>query len=212
LADRRVVQRTLVSEVPVELRRALAAELRRLSPRIPEALAEISVPLYVVDRQGTIRWLNAAAIEVFGDRKGEHYSVVVAPDAHQLTDEQFARKIVGSSRVTAYPSALLARDGRRFEVEIESVRLEDDAEIMGVFGAIEMEKFADPLAAAKVHLTPRQLQVLKLLAGGYSTDSIASELHLSRATVRNHVRDLLKALGEHSRLHAVMRARELGIV
>lgn len=202
----------LVSEVPVELRQSLAAGLRELSPRIPEALAEISVPLYVIDRDGTIRWLNAAAIELFGDRRGEHYSVVVAPDARPLTGEQFARKLVGKSRGTAYPTALISRDGRRFEAEIESVRLEDDANVVGVFGAIEVEKFADPLAAAKVHLTPRQLQVLKLLAGGCSTDSIARELHVSRATVRNHVRDLLKALGEHSRLQAVMRARELGIV
>ena len=212
MEDPRVVQRTVVSEVPVELRRTLAAELRSLSPRIPEALAEITVPLYVVDRGGTIRWLNAAAIELFGDRRGEHYSVVVAPEARRLTDEQFARKVVGGSRTTAYRSVLMDRDGRRYEVEIESVRLEEDSEVIGVFGAIETEKLADPLAAATVHLTPRQLQVLKLLAGGCSTDSIARELHLSRDTVRNHVRNLLKALGEHSRLRAVMRARELGIV
>jgi DNA-binding CsgD family transcriptional regulator len=198
--------------VPAELRRALATELRQLSPRIPEALAEITVPLYVVGREGTIRWLNAAAIELLGDRTGEHYSVVVAADVRPSVDEWFARKILGSSRATAYRSALIARDGRRFEAEIESVRLEDDTAVVGVFGAIEVERFADPIAAAKVQLTPRQFQVLKLLAGGCSTDSIASELNVSRATVRNHVRDLLRTLDVHSRLQAVIRARELGIV
>ena len=205
-------QRELPTEVPTELRNELADELRDFSPLLPEALAEISLPVYVVDRNGTIRWLNAAAIELFGDRRGTHYSAVVAPDARRLTEEQFARKLIGSSRATAYRSAFIARDGRRFEAEVESVPLEDDAAVVGVFGVIEVEKFADPVAAAKVHLTPRQLEVLRLLAGGRSTDSIANELHLSRDTVRNHVRDLLKALAVHSRLQAVMRARELGIV
>jgi hypothetical protein len=51
----------LASDIPTELRRALATDLRKLSPRIPEALAEITVPLYLVGREGTIRWLNAAA-------------------------------------------------------------------------------------------------------------------------------------------------------
>jgi len=83
---------------------------------------------------------------------------------------------------------------------------------MGVFGVVAVEKFAEDSDAAQVHLTPRQLQVLNLLAGGSSTGRIADELHLARGTVRNHVRDLLKALDVHSRVAAVVRARELGIV
>jgi hypothetical protein len=51
---------------------------------------------------------------------GEHYSVVVAGDARPSIDEWFARKILGSSRTTAYKSALIARDGRRFEAVIRT--------------------------------------------------------------------------------------------
>jgi len=57
-------------------------------------------------------------------------------------------------------------------------------------------------------LTPRQAEVLRLLEHGRSTDQIAEELHLSRETVRNHIRHLLQALGVHSRLEAVALARQ----
>jgi LuxR family maltose regulon positive regulatory protein len=63
-----------------------------------------------------------------------------------------------------------------------------------------------------VELTPRQLEVLHLLAAGFSTALIASELHVATDTVRNHVRAILQALGVHSRLQAVLRARELRLV
>jgi PAS domain S-box-containing protein len=210
LADDRRQRSRLPSEVSGELREALANDLRQLSPNIAQALAEISLPIYVVDRTGAIRWMNAAAIGLLGDRRGEHFSTVIAPEEQQLANEKFARKVIGGARTTSYDIAMLAHDGRRLETEVESVRLEDDTEAFGVFGIIAVEKFANPAVAPQ--LTPRQLQVLKRLAGGGSTDMIANELHISRETVRNHVRDLLRALGVHSRVQAVARAHQLGIV
>jgi DNA-binding NarL/FixJ family response regulator len=49
--------------------------------------------------------------------------------------------------------------------------------------------------------------VLALLERGHSTEQIADELHLSRETVRNHVRHMLRAIGVNSRLEAVAAAR-----
>jgi LuxR family maltose regulon positive regulatory protein len=63
-----------------------------------------------------------------------------------------------------------------------------------------------------VRLTPRQQEVLQLLGQGASTEDIASMLHVSRETVRNHVRHVLRELGAHSRLEAVARAHELGLL
>jgi DNA-binding NarL/FixJ family response regulator len=56
-------------------------------------------------------------------------------------------------------------------------------------------------------LTVRQHEILEHLAEGESTDQIAAELHLSRETVRNHVRHILRRLGTSSRLEAVAVAR-----
>jgi PAS domain S-box-containing protein len=61
-------------------------------------------------------------------------------------------------------------------------------------------------------LTPRQAEVLGLLAEGRSVKEICAELYLSKATVRNHVRALLQTLGAHSQLEAVAAARKLGLL
>ena len=61
-------------------------------------------------------------------------------------------------------------------------------------------------------LTPRQLEVLSLLSEGKSAKEIGQVLYLSQATVRNHIRSLLQALGAHSQLEALARARVLGLL
>jgi DNA-binding NarL/FixJ family response regulator len=61
-------------------------------------------------------------------------------------------------------------------------------------------------------LTPRQAEVLGYLARGYSTEEMASAMGVSKETVRNHVRGLLRTLGVHSRLEAVATAHLRGLV
>lgn len=61
-------------------------------------------------------------------------------------------------------------------------------------------------------LTPRQRDVLAGLADGKSTKQIAAELVVAQVTVRNHVANILAALGAHSRLEAVATARRLGVI
>jgi DNA-binding NarL/FixJ family response regulator len=61
-------------------------------------------------------------------------------------------------------------------------------------------------------LTPRQLEVFKLLSEGKNAKEVGGELCLSRATVRNHIRSLLGALGAHSQLEALAKARQFGIL
>lgn len=61
-------------------------------------------------------------------------------------------------------------------------------------------------------LTARQLEMLRLLSEGKSVKEIKGDLHLSEATVRNHIRALLQALGAHSQLEALAHARSLGII
>jgi DNA-binding NarL/FixJ family response regulator len=61
-------------------------------------------------------------------------------------------------------------------------------------------------------LTPREIEVLSMLAAGLSTEQIVQELMLSTHTVRNHIRSILAKLQAHSRLEAVAVAVRLGIV
>ena len=68
------------------------------------------------------------------------------------------------------------------------------------------------MAGEPIQLTKRQLDVLRLLAMGRSTAEIATELGLSKTTVRNYVANVLSAFGVHTRLQAVIAARKAGFV
>lgn len=61
-------------------------------------------------------------------------------------------------------------------------------------------------------LTPRQQDVLRLLAEGRPAKQIARTLWLSETTVRNHIRAVLRELESHSQLEALSKARRLGLV
>jgi DNA-binding NarL/FixJ family response regulator len=61
-------------------------------------------------------------------------------------------------------------------------------------------------------LTAREIDVLRLLAAGRTTSSIAGELFLSAHTVRNHISSILSKLGAHSKLEAVAVAARDGLI
>lgn len=61
-------------------------------------------------------------------------------------------------------------------------------------------------------LTPREKEVLRLMAEGVSSREIASKLGISYTTVRTHIRSLGAKLGVHSKLQAIVKARELALV
>jgi PAS domain S-box-containing protein len=55
-------------------------------------------------------------------------------------------------------------------------------------------------------LTRRELEILHIIATGVNTKDAAERLHVSPATIRNHVQNILGKLGAHSRLEAVAYA------
>lgn len=61
-------------------------------------------------------------------------------------------------------------------------------------------------------LTPRELEVLQLLAEGLANKSIAQQLHISDHTVKFHVNSIMTKLGAQSRTEAVVRATRLGLI
>ncbi len=74
-----------------------------------------------------------------------------------------------------------------------------------LLGAVGLPERPEPL-------TPREMDVLRLLAQGHSNKEIARILHLVEETVKFHVRHILAKLGVQSRTQAVLAAIRLGMV
>ena len=61
-------------------------------------------------------------------------------------------------------------------------------------------------------LTPREVDVLHLIAGGNANKEIAAQLSLTEETVKSHVRNILGKLGANDRTHAVTIGLKRGII
>jgi DNA-binding NarL/FixJ family response regulator len=105
-------------------------------------------------------------------------------------------ELVAAVRVVASGDALLAPSVTRRLLEEFARRPADDR----------------PPPASLDPLTPRELEVLALVARGRSNAEIAAELYVGEATVKSHVAHLLMKLGLRDRVHAVIHAYEVGLV
>jgi DNA-binding NarL/FixJ family response regulator len=61
-------------------------------------------------------------------------------------------------------------------------------------------------------LTKRELEIVRLMAGGYSNGEIADAIGTAEGTVKNHVSSILSKLGVRDRTRAVLKALELGYI
>jgi ATP/maltotriose-dependent transcriptional regulator MalT len=75
-----------------------------------------------------------------------------------------------------------------------------------------MDVFQPQVASAATLLSERERAVLDLIAGGATNREIASELHLSPHTVKDHTSVLYKKLKVRNRAEAVQRAQRLGLL
>jgi DNA-binding NarL/FixJ family response regulator len=107
-----------------------------------------------------------------------------------------AEQLVDGIRVVAEGDALLAPSGTKRLIQ-EFSR-----------GAVAQQS----APAALDDLTPRELEVFKLIARGMSNAEIAAELIVSETTVKTHVARVLMKLGVRDRVQAVVLAYESGVV
>ncbi len=183
----------------------LAAALGGDDP-LRSALDRMPVPMWVADRRGHVRWLNAAARSLVGDRIGVHFSRFVGADSVANARELFARKVLGRSDSTVQRLTLNTIAGA-VDADMTSVPLRSGGEVIGVMSLVRTNDGSAPSGRRPMpRLTPRQHQVLELLAQGRSTSEIAETLQVAEATARNHIRLLLAELRVRTRLEAVVVA------
>ena len=179
---------------------------------LPGAVEDLAAPAYVIDRDGRFSWVNGAYLEIFGDLRGRSFVEYVAPEHRQLARINFTRKVVGKT-TKIFDLTVLDRHGSRITVRITSAPLRRGGQVVGIFGiAVPLSHASTPERSPLDDLTPRQNEVLWLLAEGLETPAIARRLGVAEETARNHIRALLRATGAHSRLEAVLMGLRSGVI
>jgi DNA-binding CsgD family transcriptional regulator len=194
----------------------LAEGLDALGGDIHGSLQDVAVPMYILDRRGTIVWLNDAAEELVPGATGKKFTDVLAPDQIHSARRLFARRMLGAAPFADHTTTINLPGGVRREVDISSVPLRKGHQIVGVYGVIRAQHPVAPPQPAVAEnapaLTPRQHEVLRLLGTGLTTTQMAELMALSPETVRNHVKSTLRELNAKSRLEAVLTAYRLGLL
>lgn len=82
----------------------------------------------------------------------------------------------------------------------------------GMYLPPEMAKQGEQTVSDKLDLTPRQLDVLNMIAAGASNKVIAAELGISESTIKMHTTAVFKALGVSNRTQAALAVQEMSLI
>jgi DNA-binding NarL/FixJ family response regulator len=120
--------------------------------------------------------------------------------------DQRVRRVLASCNDTARTARVGSVRRARLRMHLQVAR-ERRATVIEASRSASLERRRE-----QAGLTPRQHEILLLVAEGLATKQIARRLWLSPATVSNHVAAILIALDAHSRLEAVSTAHRLGLL
>ena len=138
-----------------------------------------------------------------------HEALVALREAQRLWLDLDAPYEVARTRVLLAQACAALGDGEAAALELESAR--------GIFGRLgaapDLARIGKPGAGERAHgLSPRELEVLRLVAGGKSNREIAAELVISEHTVARHVQNIYAKLRLSSRAAATAFAFEHDLV
>lgn len=189
----------------------LGSVLEALGVDVEHILERLDATVTVLDAAGRIRWQNALSIERVGERHGAHFADLLAPEQREPAKGEFARLLFTPGATFFREVVVLGPSAARRRTLSFSAAFGRGRKAAGVLALGIPLNWDDDVGAAP-SLSPRLLETLDLLAAGSSTEQIARTLGVTVETARNYIRRLLAALGAHSRVEAVARARELRIL
>jgi PAS domain S-box-containing protein len=173
-------------------------------------------PLFVLDEELRIVAWNAAVEELTGVAAEEAvgrpcWSVLagVSEDGAVVCHAGCALAREALKRRACLSQSLLVRTTsgrRRVTVSTIAAPAGRNRQLMHLLLRRQPAEPSAPSAPEVEQLTPRQREVLELLGDGKDAREIAAALGVTVATVRTHIRHILRALGVHTQLAAVVRA------
>ncbi|HEX2375270.1 MAG TPA: AAA family ATPase [Actinomycetota bacterium] len=197
LADATAAGRALLERVRADAEQAPRAGLAHdvhVRGRLAKAEAEWT---RLLGRSDPARW--QAAVEAFS--YGNVYAVA-------RCQWRLAEALAGGGDREQATAA--ARAAHATATRLGSAPLREALEALARRGRLDLGVDL-PAPRTLAGLTPRELEVLRLLVEGRSNRQIAEQLFISAKTASVHVTNLLSKLGVHSRLEAAAMARRLGL-
>ncbi|HWI64249.1 MAG TPA: LuxR C-terminal-related transcriptional regulator [Symbiobacteriaceae bacterium] len=199
---------------------ALAIPLNSMA-RAYLAMGEPGQALEALDRIAAVTQGRALPMEAAADVSATRLRTLVALGQFPTAVEYARQRGLHSEMAPEYRrepeqiafAGLLLAQRRQAEAETLIRRLAAAAEAGGRLGRLaEMRMLTTPHQATVERLSERELEILRLMAGGLSNQQIADQLYLSIGTVKTHIHNLSGKLEAQSRTHAVARARELRLI
>lgn len=176
--------------------RALAGKLDATAPAGPREAAAL--------RSGApVAAAGGLSVPVPGPDRPFGVLSVERAEAFDAADLHFLQA-VGHVLATATSPMQAEVEAKLSETRLEELeRIEDMARAAGN---------GQGAARSVPALTPREQEVLALIAEGLTNAAIADRLGIGITTVRSHVRGVIEKLGVNSKLQAIVRAREQGLL
>jgi PAS domain S-box-containing protein len=181
-------------------------------------LDSLMVPASLHDVRGRFVHMNASAEQASGRSNaqlvGRRLTELLPQEAHENVESQF-RRAVERGEPTDFETVFVDTSGQLRGVRAQQLPLRDGDSIVGAL-ILAFDVRRPPSEPVRVlpepRLTPRQREILNLIASGLSTSEVARELTLSPETVRNHVRNAFRELHAHTRVEAIAAAQRLGLL
>lgn len=192
------------------------------APTNAQVLDHLDLAVIATDSDGIVVTWNGRAEALYGWSREEAIGRPVAELTVPSESRRVAEDIMGAIRDgRSWQGSFRVRrkDGSQFTAYVKDSPILEDGRLVGIVGvSIEVgdpdlagavRSFADlgPVAGKRSRtLSPREREVLSLLARGLTGEQIAEHLVLSPETIRTHIRNAREKLGASTRVEAVTTA------
>jgi PAS domain S-box-containing protein len=215
--ERRVRQQTAQLRKALEEVEDSEAMLRESLKMFRTTFEQAAVGIAHMDLEG--RWIrvNDKLLEITGygrqDLLKKTFEEITHPDDVEPDRERMERLLFGEIDEYSTEERWVRKDGSELWTNLNASLVRhpsgEPSYFIAVIQDIDERKRAELVLRS---LTPREIEVLKLLARGLTNPQIARELYISARTVKFHVQHVLEKLGVSDRTEAAYRAAEIGLL